>query len=512
MTTPNFRSRARIRWSVAALLTLLWAILYLPHLRTSPGWYGDETLIHYTSRDLWNGRASNLALANTFWHPHYPYQPLYSGINGLFAKMAAGDLVGSRFFNTLLALFCALAIYFLGARTFGSRAALLASLMFLTYEQSIIHFRMSYAHNAVGLGILIMTLYLLRRASPKNDWLAGAGLALAAGSHPLFINGAFCGLLTRWRHPKSWFRLLTLSGLYLAVSLGILYLVYGQWLFEDLHHLKTTHLSRGETDGSGLKGLTNFIFFIRQDLFHVFCFLGLCACIPLRRYAAPVVGLGVLFLLVRNRQNLVPFYYHAIVILPVLCLGWAGLFRFSEKILAKRFRVARPALLLMFLVPLLAFVGMLPQSLSGKLTPRNQYWVTQSTVEVEQAAAWLNAQTQPGDVVAGNPNIAWLLKAYTVPYLQLITWYGYPTQGYENLNRRERFLFDASLENCKFAIFGDIDTRWAIFEPNVPILVERIKEEKWPIVWRGPNYTILKNPRWVYPPVKEEQEKKDKAD
>ena len=482
------------------ILIACWSLLYLPNLRTSPGWYGDETLTHHTSLNLASGKSSNLALYNTFWHPHYPYQPAYSLVNGIFARIAGGDIIGSRFFNSLLALAAAFSIFILGRRSFGVRAAYFSALMFLTYTQTIIHFRMSYAHNAAGLGLLLMTLFLLRHASKKNDWLAGVGLMIAAGSHPLFVHGAVSAFLSRLLHPRSWFRMAIPSAIYLIASMGLIYFIFGNWLLEDLAHLKATFSSRGDQDGGGVRGLQNFWNFISQDWYHLGMLAGLLMCLKLRKFAAPLVGILVLFLLVRNRQNLVLFYYQAIVILPVLCLGWAGLWRFCETQIRHRAPRVRGAVHAFWLLPTILFLSALPLSLKGSFMPRNQYWVTQSTSEVEAAAKWLNERTTASDVVAGNANIAWLLKAQTSPYLQMITWYGYPTQGYENGNQRERFRFDASLENSKYAVIGDIDKVWTFHEPNVAFLLKKKQSGKWTVVWEGEYYTILQNPRFPSSP------------
>ncbi|NDC79984.1 MAG: hypothetical protein EB090_01750, partial [Verrucomicrobia bacterium] len=174
------------------IIGTVWALLYLPNLRTNPKWYGDETLIHDTARNLFQGIPSNFGLWNTFWHPHYPYQ-----ICGLFAYLGSGDILGSRLFNVLLGLTCALCMYALGKKVFGPRAALFSSLMFLTYQQSIIHFRMSYAHNGAALGNLLLTLYLLWPANWQSNIRGGLGLALSAGSHPLFIHSAIAAWLSR---------------------------------------------------------------------------------------------------------------------------------------------------------------------------------------------------------------------------------------------------------------------------------------------------------------------------
>jgi len=411
--------------------------------------------------------------------------------------MAYGDIVGSRFFNAILALLCSLSLFLLGRKIFGLIPAFFCALMFLTYEQSIMHFRMSYAHNAVGLGFLLMTLFLLRPAEKRNDWLAGIGLLIAAGSHPLFIHGALTAFLCRIKNPRSWIRLFFPSLIYLIVSLTIIYFFFGSWLIEDLQHLKNSYLVRGASDGEGIKSLKNFSSFIFQDAYHVFMLFGLLLCLPLKRYAAPIVGIIILFLLVRNRQNLIPFYYQSIIILPVLCLGWAGLTQYVFNLFRRNLLSLSWIRCAIFIFPAILFFIALPKSISGAFITRNHYWVTQSTSEVESAAKWINEHTKPSDIVAGNSNIAWLLHAKTVPYLQLITYYGLTTQGYENGNKRERFRFNAALENCHYAVVGDIDQRWAFFEPNVAILPQTIYMEKWPVVWSGVNYFVFENPKFL---------------
>jgi len=66
---------------IAICLLVLWAVLFLPNLRTNPNWYGDEgewmekcwTFIHGTPRVG--------PVVNDFVFP-YPYPPLYMALNG----------------------------------------------------------------------------------------------------------------------------------------------------------------------------------------------------------------------------------------------------------------------------------------------------------------------------------------------------------------------------------------------------------------------------------------------
>ena len=479
------------------VMVIVWGLLYLPNLRTNPKWYGDETLIHDTARNLFKGNPSNFGLWNTFWHPHYPYQPLYSWICGLFAFVSSGDIWGSRFFNVLLALASAVSIYSLGKKVFGVRAALFSALMFLTYQQSIIHFRMSYAHNGAALGNLLLVLYLLQPATWRNDIRGGLGLALSAGSHPLFIHSAIAAWLTRIRNPKSWIPLFFPAGIYLLVSLGLIYLRFGSWLGEDLKHLLNSYSSRGEQDASGLvAALNNFTQFTLQDPYHLFMLIGLLLCINRRCYPIALVGLFVTFMLVKNRANLIIFYYQAIVILPAMTLAWARWYELAQLIFGRAFQSPK-GILVLWGIPLFLFFTNLPPCWSDQLTPRNQYWVTQDTHEVDSCADWINQRVQKDDFVAANPNIAWLLKSRVAPYLQIITWYGDITQGYENGNKRERFRYDCPLEKARYAVIGDIDQRWTFGEPNVNKLVGRLQTNHWPIVWKGNYYLILANPAYL---------------
>jgi hypothetical protein len=142
-----------------------------------------------------------------------------------------------------------------------------------------------------------------------------------------------------------------------------------------------------------------------------------------------------------------------------------------------------------------------PVVVEGKLVPRDYYWATQSIPDVEAAAKWANEHTDQNDLVICSSNVAWLLHSQTAWFLQVVTWYGMPTQGYELGNPREKFRYDSSVERARFVVVGDSDQRWAIGQPNVIKLFEIMQREKWPVVWRGDYYFILANPRYLPKPT-----------
>ncbi|HEY5814280.1 MAG TPA: hypothetical protein VIT23_16695, partial [Terrimicrobiaceae bacterium] len=151
-----------VRWRAfiipLSVIFAIWSVLYLPNLRTSPSWYGDETVALTAGLDLTRGIAAHRAVWNTFWHPYAPYQPGYEFLVGGMARLFGGDILGGRFFNALLALALALVIYFYGRSILGIFPAFFAALLFLSYEQSVIHFRWIFTHNLVALGFVIAVL------------------------------------------------------------------------------------------------------------------------------------------------------------------------------------------------------------------------------------------------------------------------------------------------------------------------------------------------------------------
>lgn len=468
-------------------------MLYIPFLRTIPSWYGDETMTFKVSYDFINGESSYYALWNTFWSARYPYQKLYAWICGIFGVLGNGDIVSGRFFNALLGLLNGVFICFLGRRPLGRVPALFSAIIFLTYYQSVIHYRMCYPHNAAGLGIVVMTILLLYPSSLKTDFAAGIGLSIAAGSHPIFIYAAIGLFICRINKPKSWIPLYLPSAIIVLISIITSYFKFGNiWMCEDLEYLGSWYLSMGQSNGGEFQGFSNLSKFVQQDYFHIIAIIGAIFCLNKKYFPISVVSLVCLVLLTKNRANLTVFYYQAVIILPTLCLCWGRLYQIAEKYKFS-FKVP-PIAILMWIVPVVFFAQNATKLFSYKLYPKDHYWATQSCEEVEAVARWINDRTTQNDTIMANENLAWLLNGHGIPILQMVTWYGLPTYG--ATVPRERFRFNASLENAKFAVLGDIDKRWAVFaEPGAAVIIKKLQDQQWLVVWEGPNYTILANPK-----------------
>lgn len=483
-----------------ASILAIWSLLYLPNLRTSPPWYGDETIALSAGLDLTRGIAAHRAVWNTFWHPYAPYQPGYELLIGGFARLFNGDILGGRIVNSLLALGIALVTYFYGRGILGIFPALFAAFLFLSYEQSVIHFRWIFTHNLIALGFAITFLALSRPARPRNDRMAGAGLALAAAALPLFVYGCVPALLIRLKRPGSWPWLFAPALAVVASSLFLGWLMTRPTNFLGSDLAATfrfyTHSSQESSASLGQVAL-NFTRFFAQDAVHAIGALMLLCCFCRRFFAIGLGGLVVSLLLVQNRQNLPIFYYQAVVFLPIMMLAYGAaqrrIFQFVRR-RGVRLQIVRWAQVMLLAAPIINVAGLAPKALAGNLRPRIAYWTTQNTNEVEQAARWINDRIARDDLVICHSNISWLLGARTADFLQATSWEGLRTWPFDIPLDRAQFRYKAGLESARFAVVGDIDKRWTFLQPNVDKLVEKMVREGWPVVWSGPNYLILENP------------------
>jgi hypothetical protein len=493
--------KRRLMWAPLLVILLVWILLYLPHLRTSPRWYGDETLTLMIGKGLASGQAADRSLDATFWHPSYPYQPGFVWLAGVMAWIFGGDIFGARLLNTSIALAIALLIYFGSRAILGCLPSLFGALMFLSYDQAVIHFRWIYPHNGVALGFTITILALLRSSRPRVDWTAGLGLAIGALSHPLFIHGAAAALACRIKRPNAWLRLIVPATIVLASTIGLSLVRYWPhlWVFQDIVTLVEFYRDFSRENAGDWQAARNIAIFYSHDMFHLISLVAIILCCSRRLYPIAIFAGTVSFLLLQNRQNLPVFYYQAIVLLPIFALAWAGGLRTISIWLRPMLRetFARRALLYTaMLVPIAMTLLILPSSLRGNLLSRNDYWVTQDVNEVERAAAWINEHVRPDELVICSQNIGWLLNCRTADLLQSTAWERRTTFGFPRVFEARRFRYDADISRAKYLVLGDIDSRWTIHQENVWPSLERISQEKWPIVWSGKYYLVAENPNY----------------
>lgn len=491
-------SRRLTSWGLVVLV-IIWAILYLPGLRTNPPWYGDEMVSFMTGESLLEGKPYNRAVYATYVSPAWNYPPIFSLFAGIATNFTNGDILGPRFLSTLIGLMTAISGFILIRRRFGFLVGLGYGIILLGYLQSIIHYRWVYPHNLVGLAALGAACVLLRKASGKNDWLAGGFLSLGATAHFLTLHAMVGAISQRLLKPKSWLPILAPSASIWIIMFSLLFWRFGPWVWDDASQLADFYRASDETSGSGGKTLLNIFNFFSLDAFHLIAFVGLVFCIRGRAYGLSLMAFIVLFMILRNRQNIPVFYYQAMAVLPLLAacisVGWVGFTKRLGRIaqgrpLARRLVRAAP----LFLGAVM-MAGNLPQVIAGRLQVRNEPWVVSDMQAYEQTASWLNQRTHKEDLIITYWNLAWLLNCKTADVLMAASWAGYPAGDlFPHPLPKDRFAYSADLNGAKFFVVTELDERWAFGQGQVPLFLSESNLGRWPLVYRNGPIKVYQNP------------------
>jgi len=472
--------RRRFNLILGILLVGMWCFLYLPHLRTSPSWYGDETFSLIAAKNTALGQARLTSRHYSF----IPYPAGYLFVAGWFSWATGGDIVGARFFNALLALGSAWTLAFYTRRLVGTFGAALAAFAFLGYIQAVIHFRMVYPHDLAAFGLVVA----LAAVACRRDWIAGSGLLIASQGHPLALNGAVAILPGAFLQRRN---ILVIVGVPLVAGilyvLG-LYIFLGDRLFRDLLWMKDKY----STDGGVARSLVgwNYYLFFSCDLLHVTGLLGMFHTCFRKKWLLGGAMFLLSFSLLSNRCDLFRFYYQAIILLPLICLCAASFWMRLASIIRKK------SMFLGLLTLGLAggyILGTAPfrAAWTGTLQPRIPEYFTQSIPDVENAAAFVNAHTGKKDFVVANMNLAWLLHCRTADVLEVTAWAGHTTAFFDSPSDilRDHFLFPLDLNHAKYIVLGDIDQSWGLSRPHVREVLDPVLKKMKP-VWRSKTYTV----------------------
>ena len=501
--SADHRRRLRRRTFILGfgLITVLWALLYLPNLRTTPPWYGDEILTLDIGKSLNHGDFANRAVYCTFNSPTYNYQPGFAWCVGWFSRLTQGDILGGRLLSTLVGWGTAAVGFWFFCRRFGMAIGLFYAFLLLGYSQAIIHYRWIYPHNVVGLSLIASAGFLLRPANAHKDWKIGGWLALGAASHLLAAHATLVSGLCRLLRPKSWIPIGLPPFLIFAGTFALLSLRFPGWVTEDFNALLEQYGRYNEENGSGTKLLFNVLNFFAQDPFHALAAGGCLLVCTRRTYPLAILSISLVLLLTRNRQNLPLFYYQAMSVLPLLTASSAvGYGRFFSLLIRRLSPLRTHRRMFLGLLPAGALAGALlqfPNILNEKLPVRITPWVVSSASDYESAAQWLNRNTRPQDLVITYWNLGWLLQAKTADILTAAAWAGYPAGDYfPKPPDHSRFRYPADLGKAKFFAITELDERWAFAQGQVMVFLQGSGVQTWPLVFQSGPVKILANPSW----------------
>ncbi len=519
----------------AVALVVVWAFIYLPNLRISPNWYGDEGQVMDMSWTTAHGHPRFGPLYYNFMVP-IPYQPLTLLINGILLRVFGCDIFVVRLFQVIVALATAGICFWIGARLRDKRFGFLCALAFLTYPEVVIHYRWVRPHPIAGTFVLAACGFLIsyiQQRRLRDIVLAGVMTALGLACHWFMYMMVVLVVVTVLRINRRH----VVAALLPIAAYGILFCVWFLWTQPGgiEHFISQLRQIQQAGFGDAVPGaLAEAARLYRQfiefsfiaptvgrdgshgvDIWLPIATLGILF-FPVRQFRGWLIFWlgGLMYGVLKSRNNVHLFFYPAMVFVPLMAIGFAGAIALMEERLVRHLpkleRWAR-------YVPSLALIGIF-----GGICLYNSFthwrtkidlWTLRSHKDAEAAMQFVNAHTTKEDFVVMPDQVYWL---YPYPYraqlFECAHYAGRESRPFSETLPRKMFWFDCSWQRAKYLVLAygiDVNGRpygidaiyWMGFK-GVREIVEQVQQEKWPVVFRQGEYMVLANPRFM---TKEEQ-------
>ena len=543
----------RERW-IAIGLVAVWAVLYLPNLRTSPNWYGDEGEWMEKCWQLAHGRAHIGPVVNDFVYP-YPYPPLYMWVNGTMLRIFGYDVVVGRAFGAVTALACAGLLFWIGRRVKDEWFGMLCAGALLVYENADVNFRWVRSHPLTGTVVLASVGFLIRYLQDKklrDLALGGLFTALATASN-YYAVGMIPGVMAvaawvNWRRWRDWTAWRDVGvGALTAGAFGLLFLIWYLTTQGGVAHLREqVRLMGGMADPTPA---TEIVARIGKFLFDTPTAIGpkgpagkdwwLCAAavglvaFPVKRLRVwlPVWVLLLMWPIFKKQDNVSWFFYPAMIFLPLLALGVGGTLHQAGKLLGmalKKETIATrlaPGIVALTLWCLPTWRGAW-----GHFDTMIDGFTQRSIPEAEAAMNFVNGNTTTDDFVLVPKQIYWLVKKARLSMISHCGPYDGKTNGaWPAPIPRSAYWFDCDWPNAKYAVIasgvdrqgqglgidlvytrgaaggqevvaGMLAAGWTVvFPPQAQVVYPPQLGGRWPVLVGG-EYLVLANPRLTKEP------------
>ena len=531
------------------VLVALWALLFLPNLRTSPNWYGDEgewmekcwTFIHGTPRIG--------PIVNDFIFP-YAYPPLYMVVNGALLRVFGNDIVVGRALGAVTALAAGALLFWIGTRLRDKQFGFLCAAAFLVYSEANVNFRWVRSHPMSGTWALASVGFLVCYVQEKRlrdaAW-AGVFCSLATATnyftYPLV--GAVVATVAvvnwrEWKSPRAW-RDVIVAGALACAYAGLFVLWYsaahgwGQLMTQVGRLTSIANNEARPTFGGEIERFIENVWTLGfktptqgppmpwagHDWWLTVATIGFVF-LPTRdwrlRLWVPFWLLVLMYGVFKKLNNVPLFFYPATIFLPLMAVGFAGVLMWAGELVKKVAVKSKEATAMAVAAIVLAGFA-LPSAGGawGHFHTRIDMWTQQSATDGEAAMTYVNAHTAKDDFVIVPKQIYWLARCDRRSMLTYCARY----EGVDNDMPvpthipTELYWFDCRLEQAKYLVleYGveqrtlpdgrtgqlpvGIDAVYTIGLRGVREVIQQVQQEKWPVVFHQGAYLVMANPRLV---------------
>jgi 4-amino-4-deoxy-L-arabinose transferase-like glycosyltransferase len=535
--------------NIAIGLVVLWAMLFLPNLRTNPNWYGDEGEWMEKSWTFIHGTPRVGPIVDDFIFP-YPYPPLYMIVNGTLLRVFGNDIVVARALGAVTALATAVLLFWIGTRLLDKNFGFLCAAAFLVYSEANVNFRWVRSHPMAGTWALASVGFLIRYVQEKRlrdaAW-AGIFCSLATATnyftYPLIGAVIVTVAIVNWREwksPRAW-RDVIIVGAVACAYAGLFVLWYsaahgwGQLMTQVGRLTSIANNEARPTFGGEVERFIGNVWTLGfktptqgppmpwsgHDWWLTVATIGFVF-LPTRdwrlRLWVPFWLLVLMYGVFKKLNNVPLFFYPATIFLPLMAVGFAGVLTWAAELVKQFAGKSKEATATAVAVIVLAGFGL--QSASGAwdhFHTRIDMWTQQSATDAEAAMTFVNAHTAKDDFVIVPKQIYWLARCDRRSMLTFCARY----EGVDNDMPvpahipTELYWFDCRLDQAKFLVleYGaeqrtlpdgrtgqlpvGIDAVYTIGLRGVREVIQQTQQEKWPVVFQQGAYLVMANPRFV---------------
>jgi len=469
------------------------------NLRTNPKWYSDEFVYMNAAWNLIHGSFQIGNITWTFFTPVLPNPPLYSIING-FLLLIKYDIVVMRMWVAFCGVLTTILLYFVGKELANKKVGLLSAFFFAIYPLAIMTNRRAWPHNQAMLFITIAFYSCLKYKNTLNKkWLysviISCGLACLTSYWVigllLFVFGFFFFV------DKKQLKIVLPSIVSFFVIFFVLaFLKFGEQLIFDIKSTLAMTTLLSENNNFFLLVIYDYFNFFKIDYFIALGCIGLFFTSK-RDDKIALVSLFILlsFEILRQRDNIPLYFYPAIILVPLICVGLGVLLNYLS-LLSTKFtnkRLSNLILIALMLAFSPAIIKDFKQTLNGFSTPLDILAVS-DYMSTEDTGKFINNNVVGTDLVLASFNVGWLLKCKTTDILFSAVQENKTNDIFPRNMDNKRFVFDGNYEKAKYFITDNLTGDWTETQNGVIDIMHNMEFEGWKKVFKKGEYSVFANP------------------
>ncbi|MBN1426816.1 MAG: glycosyltransferase family 39 protein [Anaerolineae bacterium] len=493
--------------ALAAILALA-AYLRFVNVDANPGWYTDECVHLDIAQKLLDGRVQYLAVGQSMLL--FSRLPLFDLLLAGLLRLGGDGMLTLRALTGGLGIISIVMLYSLVRRAGRCNSlALTAALMLAIYPQAVLYSRFGFSYNLLTPLVLLACLGLAIGSCSdglepsRRRWLALACLSIGLGAASdlwMLVLSVPALLVVSLHRRRDVLWGLLLIAIPPGFTAAAMLLSAPQAFWFDCRYVfsRLSGLSLAEQIANVGQ---NAAMLLEHDVRMAPALIGLFMLRPARlrgicllMFLFPIVALGRVVALFNLSA------YYTIPLLPFVALGIASLVWHG---VPHVFRVARESLLfvltrwlpdhrphtgllnvtaglslLIIVFPLWnSLIGTFDAIREGFRTPIDPFLVDAN--DAHRAADFVNAHTDPTDVVIASPATAWLLDAQAADFQMAIAAAGQATPHLPADIPSERFVFDPRFTEARYVVIDNLWRNWGtIHVPGLAPIIDALESRE----------------------------------